>query len=179
MNAWLHFDRSDYLLFQSWRPSSNGAIIAANIAIFAFSILERGLAYWRRLQELRWRTRARALVLKVQPASSSSSTVPTAEGEKSEGFEEAVVEVPVSSPSEPRNVPRAIPRTIPPLIPSHDIPRGIIHAIQSAFSYTLMLIVMTFNAGFIISVILGLAVGEVIFGCIERLHNASMAVSLP
>lgn len=85
--------------------------------------------------------RARALVLKVQPAS-SSSTVPTAEGEKPEGSEEAVVEVPVSSPSEPRNVPRAIPRTIPPLILSHDIPRGIIHAIQSAFSYTLMLIVM-------------------------------------
>lgn len=86
--------------------------------------------------------RARTLVLKNQPASSSSSTVAAAEGERLEDSGEAVAEVPVSSPSTPRNAPRAIPRTIPPLIPSHDIPRGIIHAIQSAFSYTLMLVVM-------------------------------------
>ncbi|KIM52595.1 hypothetical protein SCLCIDRAFT_140776 [Scleroderma citrinum Foug A] len=174
MNAWLHFDRGDYLLFHSWRPSSNGAIIAANIAIFTFSILERGLAYWRRFQEHRWRTRARTLVLKNQPA--SSSTVSAAGGENLEDSREAVIEVPVARPSQPRNAPCAIPRTIPPLIPSHDIPRGIIHAIQSALSYTLMLIVMTFNAGYIISVILGLGVGEIIFGCVERLHDARTAV---
>lgn len=33
-------------------------------------------------------------------------------------------------------------RLFPPFPPSHDIPRGAIHAIQSTFSYTLMLAVM-------------------------------------
>lgn len=57
MNSWLHFTQGDYLLFQAWRPSSNGAITAANIGIFVFGILERWVAYWRRLQEHRWKTR--------------------------------------------------------------------------------------------------------------------------
>lgn len=33
-------------------------------------------------------------------------------------------------------------RLVPPFTPSHDIPRGIIQAIQSTFSYALMLAVM-------------------------------------
>ncbi|KAL4068342.1 Ctr copper transporter family-domain-containing protein [Scleroderma yunnanense] len=176
MITWLHFSKSDYLLFQTWRPSSDGAIISANIAIFAFGILERGLAAWRRSQEHRWRTRARTLILKTRSVLPSSSTVSPTAGSKLEGSGKGETEMPATNnpPCELRNVIRATPRRVPPLIPSHDIPRGIVHAVQSAFSYILMLIVMTFNAGYIISVILGLGVGEVIFGRIERLYDASM-----
>jgi copper transporter 1 len=33
-------------------------------------------------------------------------------------------------------------RRIPPFVPSHDIPRGVIQAMQSTFSYAFMLAVM-------------------------------------
>ena len=36
--------------------------------------------------------------------------------------------------------------------------------------------VRTFNAGYIISVILGLGVGEIMFGRMERLHDADMEI---
>jgi copper transporter 1 len=37
---------------------------------------------------------------------------------------------------------RSRPRLVPPFIPMHDIPRGVFQAVQSLFSYTLMLVVM-------------------------------------
>ena len=54
MTPWLHFGNTDYLIFKTWRPSSHGAIAGACIGLFAFCILERGLAAYRRAQELRW-----------------------------------------------------------------------------------------------------------------------------
>ncbi|KAI6133338.1 Ctr copper transporter [Pisolithus croceorrhizus] len=146
MDSWLHFGKGDYLLFETWTPSSNGAIAGASIAIFAFGILHRSLAALRRSREDHWRTRTLALLSKLPARTLSSSTPDHA---KSEG-------------------------PIPPFIPSHDIPRGIIHAIQTAFSYILMLIVMTFNVAYIIPVILGLGVGEVLFGRIAQEANTHM-----
>ncbi|KIK99870.1 hypothetical protein PAXRUDRAFT_780527 [Paxillus rubicundulus Ve08.2h10] len=67
------------------------------------------------------------------------------------------------------------PRVIPPFITSHDIPRGLIQSIQSTFSYTLMLAVMTFNGAYIISIILGLGVGEILFGRIGRVQGVGLA----
>ena len=51
-----------------------------------------------------------------------------------------------------------------PFISSHDIPRGVIHALQAALSFTFMLAVMTFQVGFILSICVGLGVGEIMFG---------------
>ncbi|KIJ68748.1 hypothetical protein HYDPIDRAFT_173400 [Hydnomerulius pinastri MD-312] len=70
---------------------------------------------------------------------------------------------------------RTNPRLIPPFIPSHDIPRGIIQAFQSTFSYALMLAVMTFNAAYIISIILGLGIGEILFGRMGRVQGGGLA----
>ena len=47
---------------------------------------------------------------------------------------------------------------------AHDIPRGLIHAVQSALELLFMLVAMTFQVGFIISVVVGLGVGETMFG---------------
>ena len=85
--------------------------------------------------------RARALVLKNRSASSPPTT-PAAEGGKFEGSGEGVAEVPASNQTAQRDARRATPRLISPFILSHDIPRGTLHAIQSAFSYTLMLVIM-------------------------------------
>lgn len=140
MNAWLHFGKSDYLLFETWRPSSNGAIAGTCTAIFALAIFDRSLAALRRTREDHWRTRALASLSK-QPACTPASSAP-ARG-KAVGTGESVGEaLSTDSPHDTKNISRTALRSIPPFAPSHDIPRGIIHAIQMAFSYILMLIVM-------------------------------------
>lgn len=162
MNAWLHFGKSDYLLFETWRPSSNGAIAGTCIAIFAFAIFDRSLAALRRTREDHWKTRTLALLSKQLARTPALSAL---DGGKAAGTGEVVGEVlSTDSPHDAKNISRTTLRSIPPFVPSHDIPRGIIYAIQTASSYILMLTVMTFNAAYIISIILGLGVGEVLFG---------------
>lgn len=73
------------------------------------------------------------------------------------------------------------PRTITPFIATHDIPRGILYSLQMFMMYLLMLAVMcaqslymfslllkyssrTFQAAFFISIVVGLGIGEMLFG---------------
>ena len=89
----------------------------------------------------------------------------------------AACEIPASQP----RAPALSFRNAAPFVPAHDFSRGAMMIFQTAINYTLMLIVMyisilsylastdnapgrTFNAGLIISIILGLGVGEVAFG---------------
>jgi len=60
--------------------------------------------------------------------------------------------------------PERNPRSVPPFIPSHDLPRGAIYAVQALMAYALMLAVMTFQAAYLISIVLGLGIGEMLFG---------------
>ena len=73
-------------------------------------------------------------------------------------------------------------RTIVPFIAKHDIPRGVIYALQALLGYILMLAIMcvclvilgyhvhclmacrTFQAAYLISIVIGLGLGEVLFG---------------
>jgi copper transporter 1 len=85
-----------------------------------------------------------------------------------------------SSSPQPR-APALSLRNAAPFVPAHDLARGVMMIFQTAINYTLMLVVMyavvppslpptdnipirTFNAGLIISILLGLGVGEVAFG---------------
>ncbi|KAG2355872.1 hypothetical protein BDR07DRAFT_1424988 [Suillus spraguei] len=52
----------------------------------------------------------------------------------------------------------------PPFIPAHDITRGIMFTAQTLLSYLFMLAVMTYQLGFIFSLVVGLGVGETLFG---------------
>ncbi|THG95926.1 hypothetical protein EW026_g5809 [Hermanssonia centrifuga] len=55
-------------------------------------------------------------------------------------------------------------RSALPFILSHDIVRGILYAGQAALQYAFMLAVMTFQVGFIFAIVVGLGVGETLFG---------------
>ncbi|KAK7036345.1 copper transporter [Favolaschia claudopus] len=52
----------------------------------------------------------------------------------------------------------------PPFVPANDIMRGVIHAVQAALGFVFMLVVMTFQASYIITLVIGLGVGEMLFG---------------
>ncbi|KAH6912982.1 hypothetical protein BKA70DRAFT_783047 [Coprinopsis sp. MPI-PUGE-AT-0042] len=69
-----------------------------------------------------------------------------------------------SSEPVPRLIPRLRPRTVAPFVAAHDIPRGILHAFQAALMYLLMLAVMSYRVEWIVCIIVGLGVGEILFG---------------
>ncbi|KAH7911216.1 Ctr copper transporter [Hygrophoropsis aurantiaca] len=163
MIPWLHFSGGDYLIFKAWKPSSHGAIAGACIALFAFSVLERWISAWRRTKE-----QALGLILEKESGASASARNANVD-EKTNGPSSAIETIEEARPSRASTV-RVLTnlRAVPPFIPSHDIPRGIYQGVQSFFSYALMLAVMTFQAAYIISIILGLAAGEILFGRIGR-----------
>lgn len=82
-------------------------------------------------------------------------------------------------------------RSYPPFISSHDVPRGALFAIQALIYYVLMLVVMwvvaigqraadaekvfhrTFQVAYLISIVVGLMVGEVLFGRFNSFRAAT------
>jgi len=144
---YLHFTGGDNLFFKSLHPSSNGAIAGACLCLVALALLERFVNGTRNRLDGYWRKRASALTVVHASDKDDDCSDKTCGGVE-------VKEIAVK----PRQ------RISPPFIPSHDIPRGIIYMFQAALAYALMLAVMTFNAAYAISIILGLGIGEGLFG---------------
>ncbi|KAF8836541.1 CTR copper uptake transporter [Paxillus ammoniavirescens] len=135
MLPYLHFTPGDTLWFIGWVPSSTGAMVGACIGLFLLALVERWVAACRALMEFHWSTRASILT------ADRSNTSP--------------------APALPCAGSRQL---IPPFIPSHDITKGVMFAGHALITYLFMLTVMTFQLGFICSLIIGLGVGETLFG---------------
>lgn len=168
MVPWLHFTGGDNLLFKAWSPSSHGAIAGACIGLVFLAVLERLVSGLRGVLEAHWKKRALALMSSSSPSSPSPSDAchipsspPSLKGQPPDEVEEVNTGV-LTSQGSVRS--QRLPRTVPPFIASHDVPRGALFALQSLLFYILMLAVMTFQAAFLISIIVGLAVGEVLSG---------------
>ncbi|KAJ3750104.1 Ctr copper transporter [Lentinula detonsa] len=156
MKNYLHFTAGDNLLFQTWHPNSSGAIAGACIGLVLVALLERWLSATRTGLQSYWHQRALAL--------SADGTL----AEKCCEDDDADSAQPVSktAPSQ-----KNLKRTVPPFIVTHDILRGSIYAIQALLGYILMLAVMTFQAAYVISIILGLGIGEILFGRMSYSSN--------
>jgi len=160
MVPWLHFDGGDHLLFRSLTPTSHGAIAGACIVLVLLSLFDRWVAASRAVLESKWRKSALALL----SGRNESEELPENCCDETKSEEAEVQEVPsVASVSVSSAKPTFV-RTIPPFIASHDIPRGAIHALQALLGYVLMLSVMTFQAAYLLSIVFGLGLGEVLFG---------------
>ncbi|EPQ55533.1 hypothetical protein GLOTRDRAFT_138434 [Gloeophyllum trabeum ATCC 11539] len=157
MLTYLHFTPGDILWFQGWVPKSTGAMVGACIGLFLLAILERWIACIRALADMAWwRSAQEALADKRTPQSLPAAT----NKPERKGKTMSLSSVPVL-PSVPSS---QGPRASLPFIPTNDIPRGIIHAVQSALSFAFMLAVMTYQVGFIFAIVVGLGVGETLFG---------------
>ncbi|EMD41704.1 hypothetical protein CERSUDRAFT_79342 [Gelatoporia subvermispora B] len=163
MKPYLHFTGGDNLYFKSWLPSSKGAIAGACIALVALAILERWISAMRGAMVASWRRSAMTVTTAKYHATDLSTT---SKEQTSIDVEELDVQSLPKRPGEKGALlpQRRSPRMIPPFIATHDIPRGAMYAAQALLAYALMLAVMSFQAAFIISIILGLGIGEVLFG---------------
>ncbi|CDO72434.1 hypothetical protein BN946_scf184977.g134 [Trametes cinnabarina] len=168
MVPWLHFTSGDNLLFKTWHPSSKGAIAGACIGLALFAILERWVDAMRALAESHWRRSALSL-MSNEKNESPCHTADAFEQDKKAAEVEEVKAAPL--PSHRSGHPARALRTIPPFIASHDIPRGALYAFQALLMYALMMAVMSFQAAYIISIIVGLGIGEVLFGRVGGIKN--------
>ncbi|KAG7451721.1 copper transporter, partial [Guyanagaster necrorhizus] len=149
MVAYLHFTPGDILWFQGWVPKSVGAMVGACIGLFLLALIDRWVAAMRRVMDGHWAKRAEMAYAKKHGDSSS--------------------EVEALKPSTLKSL--AI-RAAPPFILWNDVARGVLHTLQSALSFTFMLAAMTFQVGFILSIVIGMGVGETLFGRFGILGSA-------
>ncbi|EKM83406.1 hypothetical protein AGABI1DRAFT_50473 [Agaricus bisporus var. burnettii JB137-S8] len=147
MIPFFHFTAGDRLLFDAWQPTTGGAIAGACIGAFFFAVFERWVhAVSPAVIHYLVQRRSRSV---IKPSRDhTSSPQPSYEGSD-------------VSIKEKRHLP---PRTSPPFIVGIDVPRGMIYAFQRLLGFILMLAIMTFQAGYILSIIAGLGLGEMLFG---------------
>ncbi|KAH9900710.1 CTR copper uptake transporter [Cubamyces lactineus] len=144
MLPYLHFTRGDIVLFYGWVPSTKKAMVGACIGMFLLALVERWIAACRGVMEAHWRKRA-------QIVQADRINLPTT-GEKKPNLTTGGVRAAFTL------------RNAPPFVFSHDLARGLLHAVQAALQFAFMLIVMTFQVAFILSIVIGLGVGETLFG---------------
>jgi len=142
MKLYLHFTPGDALWFKAWTPSS-GAVFGACFGLFLLSIGERLLHRIGAIMNTEWAKRS----------------------QKKRELDGGQESLPSTSPEPRRRSPRHLASS---LISTASIRVrtnwGLLFTLQSAISYFLMLAVMTFNASFILSILIGLGVGEMLFG---------------
>ncbi|KAJ7073233.1 Ctr copper transporter [Mycena belliarum] len=148
MKTYLHFTPGDTIFFKSIVPTSAGAVFGTCLIFFLISVADRYLRAVCRRTERNFVQRAKQLTTAYYHFNSDAAAT-TASTDKAPPSVDAPVAV-VAAPSR--------------FILSHELTRGGLAGLQSTVHYLLMLVVMTFNAAYIISVILGVVVGEVAFG---------------
>ncbi|KAF8956846.1 CTR copper uptake transporter [Flammula alnicola] len=141
MTPYLHFKLGDTLWFLGWVPQTKGAMVGACIGLFLLALVDRWLAAIRATAERSWRQRAH--IIHTNKLNSLAKSHPV---------------------TRPRLSAILTLRSAPPFIPAHDVVRGILHAGQAALTFAFMLAVMTYQASFILSIVIGLGVGEMLFG---------------
>ncbi|CAA7264701.1 unnamed protein product [Cyclocybe aegerita] len=180
MVPYLHFFGGDNVFFETWRPSSSGALAGACIGLVLLALLERWLAATRSVFDAHWQRRAQAMAAARDGCISSdaqknpnserdSATKSLVTGDAS--IREAERERSEESPNSNLVTVRSRLRTITPFIAAHDIPRGALYALQMLLGYGLMLAVMTYQAAYIISIVAGLGIGEIVFGRVIRVSG--------
>lgn len=175
-----HATPFDQLWFAGWIPQTNGAMVGACVGLFLLAVIDRWVAAIRGLCEVWWKQRTDAILANKYanpPAALLASLARDSsdEKEKKSTTSDADVEDCCSPNDVPvltyRQIPPPFPtrfshmeRLIPPFIASQDIPRGGLQVVQAALGYALMLAFMTFNWGYVLAILMGLGVGEVLFG---------------
>ncbi|KAG8722283.1 hypothetical protein FRC11_002735, partial [Ceratobasidium sp. 423] len=154
MTPYFHWmANADALYFKAWVPRTPGTLAGACIGLFFLAIFERFLSGAKGLMEAWWRRQQASTVTRalVTPDNASIHT-------HSKSIESGRDYLISANP---------IP-LVAPFEPMRDLIRGGMQAVQSLIGFFLMLSIMTYNAAFLISVIFGLGIGEVIFARLAR-----------
>ncbi|KAJ1310851.1 hypothetical protein OPQ81_009369 [Rhizoctonia solani] len=174
MLPYLHFTGGDYLFFNTVAPTSRSAIAGACVLLAVLAILERAVAGARgifKLHVLHYQKRQ----LRQKGTCGKFSIM-----QKENPWVGKVVETESSTAMGLRASPAFITQPLPtqgrrlmaPLFWSYELARGGLFIVQSFFVYAIMLGIMSFNTAYIISIIMGMGIGEILFGrfTVEQTH---------
>ncbi|KAG6884693.1 hypothetical protein C0993_008894 [Termitomyces sp. T159_Od127] len=153
MLSYLHFTPGDVLWFNGWVPGKGSTLFAACVGIILLGIAERWFAALRAGMEL-------AVVRDVQVIKRKKES-----GEKKKTEKCAQCQS-LTDVLFMRN------GTAAPFVVDHAWVRLIAHGIQTTISVLIMLTVMTFQVSFIISLAIGVGVGEMMYGRFTDATNA-------
>ncbi|THH16048.1 hypothetical protein EUX98_g9366 [Antrodiella citrinella] len=159
MLTYLHFTSGDNLWFLGWVPKSSGAMVGACVGMLLLGILDRWIAACRAVMEMHWAKRG--LILEVNRRNAKGLPVATPTSER------------FSTTTSGQFVNALTMRTVSPFVFWHDFTRGFMYFGQASLQFAFMLAIMTFQLGFILSLVVGLGIGETLFG-----RYASHAVHL-
>ncbi|KAF9490413.1 hypothetical protein BDN71DRAFT_1400087 [Pleurotus eryngii] len=159
MTPWLHLGGGDAVLFQQWKPVSPAAIAGVCVGLLLFAVLDRLLGAFRRLMEGRWQKRRLALTGE-RDGSVAALLLDSfkALGRKDEGIDRPY---PLAKQTTSMT---STPRLTMTMMTPIDLYRGLLYGLQALTTYTLMLTAMTFHAAYILSILVGLSFGEMLFG---------------
>ncbi|KAL5495807.1 hypothetical protein ACEPAI_1271 [Sanghuangporus weigelae] len=169
MLPYLHFTSGDILWFQGWVPSKAGPMVGACIGLFLLAVFDRWLSAYRGLIDSHWYRHAKISLAKRIDAHNSNTIAPRPQLEarpsvSSESSIAAAKHAAATPPDFQGNNTGSKPTSLQSSWFTRDIPRGIVQAAQSALEFAFMLVVMTYQVGFILSIVVGLGVGEAMFG---------------
>jgi len=180
MVPYLHFTGGDTLIFKALAPKSPGAITGSSIVLLCVALFERWVVAMRHVLEARLREKAPEISPPLDAVKADLSPSSGVEAKHLEVVEVVNVSEATSQEGQPTDFP--IPakprtpherRTFAPFILVHDASRGAMYALEMLLGYALMLSVMTFQVAYIIAILAGLGIGEMIFGRVKvvQRHN--------
>jgi len=143
MLSYLHFTPGDNFLFYGWSPATGKALLGTCIGLFLLALVERWLSMMKTVMGIHWHTRA---LIELANRTNTKTALPAHNGKS------------VSSTS------TQLSHTSLPFVFAFDFPRAIIASALALIGFTFMLVVMTYQVSFILSIVIGLGVGEVLFG---------------
>ncbi|SCZ89199.1 BZ3500_MvSof-1268-A1-R1_Chr1-1g01023 [Microbotryum saponariae] len=182
---------SSQLWFDGWIPTTSASTAGACIGLALLAILSRFLATVRTSCEANWtQSILRQRLAQHQPLVDATllNTVPTMPSRKGELDVASDPSDKAQARSELADLLHKFHSSPAPFTPSIDLPRTAIFAIellvfrttqlQAFIGYLLMLAIMTYSAWFFISIISGLALGELLFGRFINSHGHSSDLGL-
>jgi len=139
MRMYFHTGIVEYVLFQGWVPTNAASYAGTWLTVFFLAFLLEASRYHRLILERRW---MRALKAKKKISNEEMTKTCHEEGTIVEEVDEMVIQ----------------------FDPKVDISRALVHFIEVALSFFLMLIAMTFNVGLFFAICTGAATGMLLFG---------------
>ncbi|RDB21867.1 hypothetical protein Hypma_011150 [Hypsizygus marmoreus] len=149
MTAFLHFFTGDTLWFQGWVANDGWTIFGACVGLFLMGVAERWVTAVRAGVELAF-VRERNANEYVKLSGDTKRDEEKKDGEKKK--DTTLLQI------------LTLSRGAEPFVPAHAWARGVLQVAQSMFAILFMLVLMTFQTAFIIAIVAGLGVGEMMYG---------------
>ncbi|KAI8849065.1 Ctr copper transporter family-domain-containing protein [Chytridium lagenaria] len=157
MKMFFHYGYSDYLLFEPLVPRTPLQYTFALIFLFVSALLYEALLRYQRRMESKWINLSHSATTSSQSPPAVTATHPNASTLLASDESTPLLNRPQWWNTKP-----AKPSTWTPL--KIRMARAAFRLVGVTTAYALMLLVMTFNVGFFVAVVLGLTVGTFLFG---------------